>query len=48
MNEAVNIVFGNGFGYAFCAFHMDVFKIEVSKGYQYGAFYCPSALYLVG
>lgn len=35
MNEAVNIVFGNGFGYPFCAFDMDVFKIEVPTGYQY-------------
>lgn len=36
MNEAVNIVFGHGFGYAFCAFDMDVFQIEVSKRHEYG------------
>lgn len=38
MNEAVNIVFGNGFGYPFCAFDMDVFKIEIPRTYQYEAF----------
>ena len=36
MNEPVNIIFGNCFGYPFCAFDMDVFKIEVPKSYQYG------------
>lgn len=36
MNEAVNIIFGNSFGYPFCAFDMDVFKIEIPKNYQYG------------
>lgn len=31
MNEAVNIVFGNGFRYPFWAFDMYIFKIEVPK-----------------
>lgn len=29
MNEAVNIVFGDGFGDAFGPFHVDVFQAEV-------------------
>ena len=34
MNEAVNIVFGNGFRYSFGAFNMNIFKIKVSMSYQ--------------
>lgn len=31
MNEAINIIFSNGFGYPFGAFDMYVFKIEVPR-----------------
>ena len=34
MNEAVNIVFGNGFRYSFCAFNMNIFEIKVPRRYK--------------
>lgn len=34
MNEAINIVFGNGFRYSFCAFDMNVFEIKVPRNYK--------------
>ena len=34
MNEAVNIVFGNGFCDSFGAFDMNIFKIKFPRKYQ--------------